>query len=81
MQVPCFIKATAKDNSLCWLEVHFDRRLTFKHHVQKVTAKVKATAQVLQMLGGCTKGLPLKLAQQLITTCMLPSKLYASEAW
>ena len=81
LQGPRLIEATTKDNSLRWLGVHFDRCLTFKHHVQKVTAKAKTTAQTLRMLGECTRGLPPKLAQQLITACVLPTLLYASKAW
>ena len=62
LQGPRLIEATTKDNSLCWLGVHFDRRLTFKLHIQKVTARAKAIAQALRMLGGCTRGLLPKLA-------------------
>ena len=75
------IQPTPIKGCLRWLGVRFDRKLSFKLHVEHAVEKAKRAAGALRMLSGCAKGAPAALMRRAVTTCVLPVAMFASETW
>lgn len=67
--------------AICWLEVWFDRKLTFKCHVQEHTSKARGVAQHIHSLAHTINSPPAVLLQKVVIICVLPTALYSMEAW
>ena len=66
---------------LKWLGVLFDRKLTFKYHVQAQSAKAMKTARAFFSLGNTLRGVSASLIHQAVTACVLPIAYFAAETW
>ena len=66
---------------LKWLGVLFDRKLTFKWHVQELSTKASRVSNALKSLGNTERGVPASLIRQAVTSCVLPIAYYAAETW
>ena len=78
---PTELQPTPIAGSARWLGVYFDRKLSFKAHVETMARKARKAAQALRLLSGCTRGAPPKLMRNAVTACVVPAALYAAEAW
>ncbi|KJZ69782.1 hypothetical protein HIM_10821 [Hirsutella minnesotensis 3608] len=56
-------------DSVRWLGMWFDSKLTFKKHVEHWAAKAKRLADFLRGLSGVQRGLQPRLARQAVTAC------------
>src|SRR4051812_44675747 len=65
--------------TLRWLGVYWDRRLSFVHHARIVAARGRNAANALKMLGGCYKGTPTRLLLNVARACVLPTMTFAAE--
>jgi hypothetical protein len=70
-----------QDLALRWLRVWFDRRLKFRRHVSKRTTKARQVAQHIRNLARTKDGPPASSLRKAVTTCVLSSALYGTEAW
>ena len=70
-----------QDPALRWLGVWFDRKLKFRRHVSKRTAKARQVAQHIRNLARTKDGPPASSLRKAVTTCVLSSALYGTEAW
>ncbi len=69
------------ESALRWLGIWLDRRLAFKVHVQKWTAKAQAVAFHLRGFVNTKHG-PLPAAvRRAVRACVEPALLYGAEAW
>lgn len=66
---------------LKWLGVHFDKKLTFKYHVQILTAKALKVANALRCLGNTLRGVSPKLSRQAAIACVLPIAHFGAQTW
>lgn len=66
---------------LKWLGVLFDKKLTFKHHVQAQTAKAMKTARAFSSFGNTLRGVSAPLTRQAVIACVLPIAYFAAETW
>ena len=64
-----------------WLGVYFDRKLSFKAHVDKKIASASKALQMASRLKTSEWGLSSQHFRQLYTTCILPILDYGAEAW
>ncbi|KID83792.1 reverse transcriptase [Metarhizium guizhouense ARSEF 977] len=64
-----------------WLGLWLDRKLTFKTHVEKWTAKAQAVAQHLRSLGNTRRGALPSAVQRAVRACVEPILLFGVEAW
>ena len=64
-----------------WLGHWLDRKLTFKTHVEKWTAKAQAVAHHLRSLGNTRRGAMPSAVQRAVRTCVEPILLFRVEAW
>ncbi|EXU95447.1 reverse transcriptase domain protein [Metarhizium robertsii] len=64
-----------------WLGLWLDRKLTFKTHVEKWTAKAQAIAHHLQSLGNTRRGALPSAVQRAVRACVEPILLFGVEAW
>ena len=64
-----------------WLGLWLDRKLTFKTHVEKWTAKAQAVAHHLRSLGNTRRGALPSAVQKAVRACVEPILLYGVEAW
>ena len=67
--------------SLRWLGVYFDQKLTFRQHVVAMAQKGKTAAQALRMLRGTTRGALAHVLQHAMKVCVLPILTFEAEAW
>lgn len=67
--------------ALRWLGVWFNQRLTFKPHAKTVAARGRPATALLNKISGKVKGLPARFAVQAVRAVVLPTILYAAEAW
>jgi ribonuclease HI len=67
--------------ALRWLGVWFDRKLRFRRHVSERTAKARQVAQHIRNLARTKDGPPASSLRKAVTTCVLSSALYGTEAW
>ncbi|KAK1953586.1 hypothetical protein LY78DRAFT_564390, partial [Colletotrichum sublineola] len=58
------VQAVSQETSLRWLGIHFDRRLTFKHHVRNFCAKACHVVNGLRRLGNTVWGAPAHLLRR-----------------
>jgi len=70
-----------KSGPLRWLGVVFDRKLTFKQHVQTLSSKALGVGNALKSLGKTTRGVPPHLLQQAVKACVLKKGYYGAETW
>jgi len=70
-----------KSGPLRWLGVYFDRKLTFKQHVQTLSSKALGVGNALKSLGKTTRGVPPHLLQQAVNACVLKKGYYGAETW
>ena len=75
------LQPTPITGSLRWLGVLFDRKLSFKPHVERRAGKALKAAQALRLLSGCARGAPPPLMRTAVTACVIPAALFAAEAW
>ena len=69
------------DKFVRWLGVHFDRKLTFNHHVKVVAARGENAVNSLAMLANTVRGLSHSYLRRLYLSCVIPEILYACPAW
>ena len=69
------------DRFVKWLGVHFDRRLSFNHHVKIAAAKGETAVNALTMLANTVRGLSHLFLRRLYLACVIPKTLYACPAW
>src|SRR5438045_1587168 len=67
--------------ALHWLGVWFDRKLTFKRHVSERAAIARKVAYHICGLAQIKNSPPASSLCKAVTTCVLPSVLYGTEAW
>jgi ribonuclease HI len=70
-----------KPGPLRWLGVVFDRKLTFKQHVQTLSSKALEVGNALKSLGKTARGVPPHLLQQAVKACVLKKGYYGAETW
>ena len=69
------------ENSLRWLGIWFDKKLSFTVHVDKWAAKAKSLTYHLKGLANTQRG-PLPTAMRRgILNCVVPTLMYGTEAW
>lgn len=66
---------------LKWLGVLFDRKLSFKWHVQELSSKALIVSNALRSLGNTARGVPPYLLRQASTACVLRRAYFAAETW
>ncbi|KAI0309158.1 hypothetical protein OF83DRAFT_1041568, partial [Amylostereum chailletii] len=64
-----------------WLGVFFDRKLTFKDHVEKMAKCAMSTVAGLRILANTIRGLSVANARLLYKTVVLPVLTFASPVW
>ncbi|KAI0308982.1 hypothetical protein OF83DRAFT_1020406, partial [Amylostereum chailletii] len=64
-----------------WLGVFFDRKLTFKDHVDKMAKRAMSTVAGLRILANTIRGLSMVNARLLYKTVVLPVLTFASPVW
>src|SRR3984885_2986062 len=67
--------------ALRWLGVWFDRKLKFRRNVSERSAKARQVVQHIRNLAGNKDGPPTSPPLKRVTTCLLSSALYGTEAW
>lgn len=72
---------TGQQPALRWLGVWFDRKLSFKRHVEERSAKARRVAFHIRGLGRTVNGPPADALRKAVITCVLPSILFGNEAW
>lgn len=75
------LEINASTKPVRWLGVWFDRRLSFRHHVETRVAIAKKAAQHLGHLTNTKGGIPAAAVRKAVTTCVLPIALYGAETW
>ncbi|KAI0992436.1 hypothetical protein K3495_g15749 [Podosphaera aphanis] len=66
---------------LKWLGINFDKKLTFKYHIQIQAAKALKVANALRCLGNTVRGVPPHLSRQAVIACVLPIANFGAETW
>lgn len=64
-----------------WLGVHLDSRLSFRKHVEVMTGKALKAANFLKSLNKTQKGSPPDAVALAAKACVAPVALYGMEAW
>jgi hypothetical protein len=64
-----------------WLGIFFNRKLTFKNHVQTMAARARSTTAGLRILANTTQGLSIANARILYKTVVLPVLTFGAEVW
>ena len=64
-----------------WLGVLFDKKLSFKWHVQEMTSRTLVVANALRSLSNTVRGIPSHLMQQVVNACVLRKLYFAAETW
>jgi len=67
--------------ALRWLGVWFDRKLSFKHHVNTKVASAKRALGCLQRLANTESGLHPAAVRQLYMACITPISDFGAEVW
>lgn len=71
----------AAKESLRWLGVYFDRKLTFTNHVVQWTEKAGRVVNHLRGICNTSRGMPVSSVRRAVQTCVLPVLTYGLEAW
>lgn len=66
---------------LKWLGINFDKKITFKYHLQIQAAKALKVANALCCFGNTVRGVPPHLTRQAVTACVLPIANFGAETW
>ncbi|KID93327.1 Endonuclease/exonuclease/phosphatase, partial [Metarhizium majus ARSEF 297] len=69
------------ETAMRWLGLWLDRKLTFKTHVEKWTAKAQAVAHHLRSLGNTRRGALPSAVQRAVRACVEPILCFGVEAW
>ena len=69
------------NKALRWLGVWFDRKLSFKHHVNTKVASAKRALGCLQRLANTESGLHPTAVRQLYIACITPISDFGAEVW
>jgi len=64
-----------------WLGIWFDRKLSFKTHIDKVLAKANRVYHQIYRLANCSKGLSFQAMRQLYTACITSIADYGVPIW
>ncbi|KAI1001738.1 hypothetical protein K3495_g6468 [Podosphaera aphanis] len=64
-----------------WLGVYFDKKITFKWHVNIFASKALKVANALRSLGNTSRGCNPNLLRQATIACILPIAYYGAENW
>ncbi|KAL1738829.1 hypothetical protein HDZ31DRAFT_18368, partial [Schizophyllum fasciatum] len=64
-----------------WLGVFFDRKLTWKAHVEKMAMRARSTIAGLRILGNTVRGLHVANARLVYKAVVLPVLTFASLVW
>lgn len=67
--------------ALRWLGMWFDRKLSFRRHVQERCLRAMKLARHLRSLANTKYGPPPSALRKAVTTCVIPTVLYGAEAW
>ncbi len=78
---PRIIKPVAKKESMRWLEVYFNHRLSFANHAEKITSKGYKAVLGLSMLVNTTRGVEAVIMRKAVHACILPILTYVAPAW
>ncbi|KAI9055222.1 hypothetical protein LZ554_000186 [Drepanopeziza brunnea f. sp. 'monogermtubi'] len=83
MTIPCITSGPRDGDTpaIRWLGVWFDRKLKFRRHVRERAAKAKKVAQHIRNLAKTVHGPFAASLRKAVTTCVLPSVLFGTEAW
>lgn len=73
--------ATPRTESMRWLGVWFDRRLSFAAHVKQARCKALRAAGAIRGLGNTLKGASPAALRSAAVACVLPVLFYAAETW
>ena len=73
--------APGEQTALRWLGIFFDRKLTFRRHVEVRTAKARRVAQHVRSLAKTTCGPPAASLRKAVISCVLSTALYGTECW
>ena len=68
-------------NAVRWIGVWFDRKLSFKQHVQKKTASAARALGALSRLSNTEDGLSPAAVRQLYISCVIPVGDFGVEVW
>jgi hypothetical protein len=66
---------------MCWLGVFFDRKLSFKKHVETMATRALSTISGLRILANSIRGLSVLNTHLLYKTVVLPILTLASPVW
>lgn len=75
------IRATAPKESMRWLGIHFDRKLTFTQHIKIVSSKADRVVGGMRLLAGCQKGAPAAALLNVIRAAVIPVLTYGFQVW
>ena len=64
-----------------WLGFWFDRKLSWKHHIQTRTASAMRVFMALSQLGNTERGLSQSALQQLYQSCITTIADFGAEVW
>lgn len=64
---------------LKWLDIQFDRRLSFKYHFQIQTTRARVVAHPVHCLGNISRGITPYLSKRAIVACVLPIAYFGAE--
>lgn len=68
-------------DTLRWLGIWFDRKLSFKHHVKTKAASAMRAFLALARLGNTERGLSQTALRQLYQTCVTTISDFGAEVW
>jgi len=75
------LEAIGAKESLRWLGVHFDRKMTFKAHVKEACCRASKVINGMKILAGCYKGAPTDSLLKAVRSCVMPILTYGYQAW
>jgi ribonuclease HI len=64
-----------------WVGIWFDRKLSFRHHVKLKAASAMRAMGAIQRLANCESGLSPKAVRQLYNSCVIPISDFGAEIW
>jgi hypothetical protein len=73
--------SSGNQTALRWLGVWFDRKLSFRRHVDTRIATAQKVARHLRSLANTSHGPPAAALRKAVTTYVLSSLLYGTKAW
>jgi ribonuclease HI len=71
----------APGEALRWLGIWFDRRLTFRKHVDKWITKATRITHLLRNIASTVKGPTAASMRRAVVACVVPLLTYGAEAW